>query len=1481
MSVILEEVSKDLEVKEYQEGFHLFKDALLKEDIETAIHLLETHENDSALIDQPIEFKGQSYPSLLHFAVAHKNQKLLNALLRLETIKVDTINERGETPLLLAVKERDFSSIKKLICKPSVFRTFKIKDNAGKNFEVYLLEKYNKEESLLIKQYLTPELKIALDRQSIHDKMGVQGGGSYDDALDYLAWQFYVKYYKESEYSALGEKEKQEEIQEIQMSLKSIDSKMSAEVDYLLILSNAWGPYQAKCMDEPIRLSDLLMAMWLACSDLEARTTETQKEPAESLILDRKKRLLYAIWDIVHAYEGNDKSSPACRNGAFRFLAKSLLGSHSSFGFNANNEIPIDRSDLVEQLIQEGYQSYFNSLNTAKREEFEKTFMTESSEDILEELEEKVYPAINYIKNYISKADPSLMDYRKGSWDLYIIPSLDENSLPKKLEKETVNAILLTKKPEERVYKAYYYRNREWVRNDNNGYKTKDAVCEDEKSFNLKESGLVQENKSNRVMVNLLMNEVVKGVKEITQVGEILNPKYFIEYPVKEKGINKPFEINKRTLFNKVIIVRLKELQENILLYKKIDIEKFKNLVNTLASWKHNPHIVPSIFRHLIAHVEKSAERLELLNFLIKLGTTVERRNENNLTLLMLFSLQGNVEAVQWLLTEGKADINATAEDKKQILCTALKFAIATGQLEIVKCFIKTGRVDANEALHIACEEGHLDIVKGLLAQGIHPTLLCKTDKNGYTILGSAASAGHNHIIEFLLGKYQDLIHKTDDQGFTVLMAAAYAGQINTLKLLLQKDYYAKHDHWALVKRVTSDGMTVLMIAVEEDQNEAIIKFLLETDPSLLWKKDNQGRTALMIAVEKGHIDNIKLLLETDPALLWKKDNQGRTALMIVVEKGHIDAIKLFSEKDPNLVWEMDYKGRTPFILAVEKNKDAIIELFYKKIDIEKFKNLVWSLASGKPTNPLIPLIFRHLIAHVEKSAESRVLLSFMIKQGASVEWRYENNLTPLMLFSVHGNVEAVQWLLTEGKADINKEENGCTAFMFAIANSRMEIGNCFISAGKATITEGFKQACIHTGLLDRFRLDMVKGLLTLDGADIDTAFMWACRTNKLEIVKFLVTKGANLNANVDIFTCGPPLCVAATFNSFEVVKWLIKEAKVDVDTKNNTTGETALVCAIKKGHIKLAEWMIEECNASPNVRDNDDMTPLIIAFNGRQWIIVKCLAEAAKLNENFKFKDDLNNLIAAVITGDLGVVKSLAAKVSEDVKAKAMHMAAHYSQWEIVKYLIIEANVDVNHKDENDGETILFMTIFKGNLEIVQWLITEAKADVNVKNKDGDSVMKFSIESLESDYEDFVRDGLSLSLEDVNNRLNIITCLLSPQSNINETNLNQNYGVIGTISDNPKCNLKKEASELLGLILRKVPQRSSNSSSIAAISRQEEGKNNNPVLTFQAPSLSIASNNPLPVSSEATAPISPQIEAIAPKSSTIDPSKMNRGLGR
>jgi len=144
---------------------------------------------------------------------------------------------------------------------------------------------------------------------------------------------------------------------------------------------------------------------------------------------------------------------------------------------------------------------------------------------------------------------------------------------------------------------------------------------------------------------------------------------------------------------------------------------------------------------------------------------------------------RGDLKRIEKILKEGKVGINGN----HQYGNTALILASQNGHIEIVKSLLAKG-ANINEknlygitALIWAISEGHIEVVKSLLANGANVN---EKDKYGTTALIEASSNGHIEIVKSLLANGAN-VNEKDKYGNTALIGASSFGHIEIVKSLL------------------------------------------------------------------------------------------------------------------------------------------------------------------------------------------------------------------------------------------------------------------------------------------------------------------------------------------------------------------------------------------------------------------------------------------------------------------------------------------------------------------------------------------------------------------------------------------------------------------------------------------------------------------------------------------------------------------------
>ena len=218
-------------------------------------------------------------------------------------------------------------------------------------------------------------------------------------------------------------------------------------------------------------------------------------------------------------------------------------------------------------------------------------------------------------------------------------------------------------------------------------------------------------------------------------------------------------------------------------------------------------------------------------------------------------------------------------------------------------------------------------------------------------------------------------------------------------------------------------------------------------------------------------------------------------------------------------------------------------------------------------------------------------------------------------------------------------------------------------------------------------------------------AFHKAVSDNNVELMKFLIEKGADVN-NADK-DGESPLHKAAVEGHTEVVKLLI-DAGADVN-KANEVGWTPLHKAAGYGHTEVVKLLIDAGAVDKDVNKADayDATLLYHAAADGRTEAVKLLIEAGA-DVNKAAKDGKTPLYWAAWGGHKEMVRLLIAKGADVNKAAKdgwtpLHWAAWRGHKEMVR-LLIAKGADVNKANEV-GRTPLHWASENGHTEIVELL--------------------------------------------------------------------------------------------------------------------------------------------------------------------------------
>ncbi|CAI5776283.1 2-5A-dependent ribonuclease [Podarcis lilfordi] len=263
---------------------------------------------------------------------------------------------------------------------------------------------------------------------------------------------------------------------------------------------------------------------------------------------------------------------------------------------------------------------------------------------------------------------------------------------------------------------------------------------------------------------------------------------------------------------------------------------------------------------------------------------------------------RGSIETVRQLIEEGN-DINSKVNDG----WTALHSAVQVNEEAIARLLLDRGadplaRKDNGATPFIlAGITGNVELLKLFLQKG---SAINECDLNGFTAFIEAAGYGREEALRFLYecGADVNLPRNVADEdkralnkgGETALMDAARYGHCSVVKVLVEELGADVNicDNWernALVHALT-------MTKKDQPQGkEAAALFLLKHGADVN-KRDEDGKTTLILAAERQSLDLVKAILEKEVDVN-DADRNNKTALMAAVEMENYEIVKTLCEK--------------------------------------------------------------------------------------------------------------------------------------------------------------------------------------------------------------------------------------------------------------------------------------------------------------------------------------------------------------------------------------------------------------------------------------------------------------------------------------------------------------------------------------------------------------------------------------------------------
>ena len=545
-------------------------------------------------------------------------------------------------------------------------------------------------------------------------------------------------------------------------------------------------------------------------------------------------------------------------------------------------------------------------------------------------------------------------------------------------------------------------------------------------------------------------------------------------------------------------------------------------------------------------------------------------------------------------------------------------------------------------ALHKAVKKSDKNLIAKLLKKGQDVSAV---DNNGFTSLHIAAQQGNVDVVELLLREGINVaINIKDNRGLTPLHWAIQNGHSEVVKILLQ------NMHLKEMKNIADhNGMTPLHMAVYNSHNNEssveIVKMLLQhLDPQSINLQDIDGLTALHWAVLNGN-RKIITILSDNGANADIEDNHGVSprilAFMLHDKNIHSGLMDLFEDlpiaNNPahtsadneavKLSSEVTFFTSAPSRVSGEYEHS--VQRLYSLLE-QGDHDVTSTTLEG-----ILSTLTREELQEYEKKHPDKNILHLAAKKGFSmiiarlIEAKLSNTNdkdgngnTALYVAIAEKQVDSVVQLLSQGaswdgsekyiKAAFQSKDNiiitsliespptpmhkpiiNDVLFLEAIANGLSDIVQDLLLGG--TLNDNVINQIFDSNASKTLMTGVVKAIEN-EHSDIAIALLAYLNTTEKTFgtaITNIFNKKPLGTMEITNNELARLLHIAAEAGNLKVIEKLLEKG-VDINAKDED-GKTALHIAAERGHLNAVKLLINN-HAEVDIKDHDNKIPLELA---------------------------------------------------------------------------------------------------------------------------------------------------------------------------------------------------------------------------------------------------------------------------------------------
>ncbi|CDK31056.1 ankyrin repeat domain-containing protein [Candidatus Babela massiliensis] len=526
------------------------------------------------------------------------------------------------------------------------------------------------------------------------------------------------------------------------------------------------------------------------------------------------------------------------------------------------------------------------------------------------------------------------------------------------------------------------------------------------------------------------------------------------------------------------------------------------------------------------------------------------------------------------------------------------------------------------------------------------------------------------------------------------------------------------------------EGNTALILAIKKNKKD-LAKLLIKNKADTN-SKNSTGYTALMIAIARDDKDLVEMLI-INGADINAQDNRGYTPLIVSICKGQKDLVELLIKNNNININAKDNNGWNALIWAIKKDSLLLMELLTKNgIDINAQDNnghsvLRWAIHTGK-----------------------KDFIELLINNGANINIKDNYDNTPLIIAVKKGSKELVE-LLIKYNTDINSQDNiGYTALMWAIDKNNQELVE-FLLSKNADVnrqdTRGWNSLMLAVYLEHNDMLELlINKDIEIPENFVPTLLEKATKIGNNNLVKLLTSKyGDNiiyqenstinsiLNIPHELILCFIEQLMKSYFNKWNNIFNFNKD--FDKEVFRHEIEKVRLIC---KKFNDCDQYFTNISKRLKRERFEYIKNQIRKENKFSQEELDYYLLEV--LNERFQSIEDAEIALSLIWAG-----ANINLRNEEGISAL---MWATYRDYQNIVELLINSGTDVNIQDKY-GNTALIAASSFGHKEMVELLI-QAGANIDIQNKYDKTALMHAIIQNHKDIAEFlILSGANIDIQE------------------------------------------------------------------------------------------------------------------------------------